>query len=116
MFAAAPALAQEQAAPEDNTYIHFFVVPTAASEGSTFHEKITGLKKMLIAKAGGYTELGPSHGGHLRGDGNINRQDNISFVVACTRDLREELTTYIHEHFGQERPFVLVMRGWCSLY
>ncbi|TVM19461.1 hypothetical protein DPQ33_03635 [Oceanidesulfovibrio indonesiensis] len=115
-FASGIACAQDASALDDNAYVHFFVVPTTAAKGNTFHEEIISLKKMLIDRAGGFTELGPSHGGHLRADGNINRQDNISFVVAADEDLRDELVPYIHEHFGQEKPFVLVMRGWCSLY
>lgn len=116
LFVAGLACAQEASAPDDNAYVHFFVVPTTAPKDHTFHEEIIGLKKMLIDRAGGFTELGPSHGGHLREDGNIHRQDNISFVVASTVDMRDELVTYIREHFGQKEPFVLVMRGWCSLY
>jgi hypothetical protein len=115
-FAASPAAAQSERAAEDNAYVHFFVVPATAAEGRTFHEEIIGLKKMLLDRAGGYTELGPSHGGHLRDNGNIARQDNISFVVSSTEDLREELTAYIRSHFGEDQPYVLVMRGWCSLY
>lgn len=117
LCAVRPAMAQNATAGvDDNTYVHFFVVPATAPEGHAFHEEIIALKKMLIDRAGGFTQLGPSHGGHLRPNGNIERQDNISFVVASTEDMRQELVDFIHKHFNEDQPFVLVTRGWCSLY
>ncbi len=112
----ANATAQPADIPQENAYIHFFVAPVQARDGVTLHEELIALKKMLINTAGGYTELGASHGGSLQPNGHIARQDNISFVVAAREDLSEQIATFLSIHFQEKQPFILVMRGNCSLY
>ncbi|WP_027185117.1 hypothetical protein [Desulfovibrio inopinatus] len=97
-------------------YIHFFVVPSAIPGENNVAKQITDLKKMLIKVAGGYTELGLTHGGSVKTDGNIELENNFSFVVTAKTDISQELSAFIKKHFKSKAPFIVTWPANVSIY
>ncbi|GAB7081609.1 hypothetical protein [Megalodesulfovibrio paquesii] len=98
---------------QDNAYIHFFVVPT---QGTQSAKALEAMREHLVALAGGFTELGTAPGGERQPDGQEGRQVNAAFLVAAPENLSRQIEAYVATHFKEERPFVLVWQGQCSLY
>ena len=99
---------------ESRVYVHFFVVPAAVKSGKNLSEELTTLRQKLVSLAGGYTELGPSRGGSKGPNGEVETEDNYSFLVAAPKNITAELKKYIPEHFATEHPFVLVWEAASS--
>ncbi len=97
-------------------YVHFFVVPSLVPGVNHIAGQITDLKKMLIKIAGGYTELGLSHGGAVKKDGNIELENNFSFVVTSKTDISQELASFIKQRFKSKHPFIVTWPANISIY
>ena len=61
-------------------FIHFVVLPVASDDDP----RVLEFKKMALALAGGFTELGATSGGSMHKDG-VHQEDNISFIVGAEK-------------------------------
>ena len=99
-----------QAAETAPCFTHFVVVDSVLPDGTDSAEAIRAFEKEVITMAGGFTELGVSRGGSLV-NGEVEYQQNISFVIAADRDISKELKTLSIKLFGGRGAFVLVWPG-----
>ncbi|ADU63164.1 MAG: hypothetical protein KUA35_04510 [Pseudodesulfovibrio sp.] len=90
--------------------VHFTVVPATMPDGSDAGPALEQFKAEVIKLAGGFTELGPSHGGSLRPDG-MHQSNNIAFLIGADKDLSAELKALTLRLFGETNVFILVWPG-----
>lgn len=108
----APAFFCRSVCAESSVYVHFFVVPESVKEGKNLTDELAKLREKLVSLAGGYTELGPSHGGSREPDGRVETQkSNFSFLVSAPKNITAELEEYIPQHFATKHPFILVWQA-----
>lgn len=97
--------------------VHLIVV-TGTIEGRDVQAELMKLKNLFLEKAGGFTELGATTGGEVKGlslgpqgvtkeGGVAQRGSNYTFLVSAQRDLAADFKAYITDRFKHE-PFILV--------
>lgn len=91
-------------------HTHIVVVDTALVDDAEAESAVLEFKKELIKLAGGYTFLGKSHGGELRGNEVVN-QDNMTFIVGAPKDISKELKALSIRIFHGNGAFILAHEG-----
>jgi hypothetical protein len=100
-----------QAADEQQPFIvHFVVVPGTMPDGSDSSPAIMEFRKEVLKLAGGYTELGQSHGGSLHG-GVVKQQENVSFIIGAKKDISPDLKAMTRKLFKGDGAFILSWPG-----
>ena len=92
------------------THIHLVVVPETLDDGSSSEDAVVQFEKEVIRLAGGFTELGASRGGDIV-DGDVEYQDNISFLIGADRDISRELHKLTIKLFGGSGAFIMAWPG-----
>jgi len=98
----------ESGAEPDRMYIHFFVAPKHMPDGTPAEEQIQALRLWLAREGGGYTELKDAPGGWIDGEGNLQTEEQVAFLVSAPMNLKEAVRQYMIRNFGQSLPYVLV--------
>ncbi len=106
-LACVPNVSASEPAP---AYVHMVVVSATLSDGSSSEDAVLAFEKAVIEMAGGFTKLGSSSGGILRGD-TVEHQQNVTFMVAGQKDLSKELKTLTLKLFGGDGGFILAWPG-----
>lgn len=91
-------------------YVHMVVVSATLTDGSSSADSVLAFEKAVIEMAGGFTRLGSSSGGILKGD-TVEHQQNVTFMVAGQKDLSEELKALTLKLFGGDGGFILAWPG-----
>lgn len=91
-------------------FIHMVVIPDTLADGSSTEDLIDTFQKGIISLAGGFTELGPSQGGELV-NGEVEYQDNVTFLVGAPTDISAELHKLSLKLFGEPGAFVMAWPG-----
>ncbi len=85
---------------------YFIVVPLELPNGSPTDTQRKSLERWMADRAGGYTRLGPCHGGWRDGD-RIVEEDHVAYFLRGPAGLKPELERIITEEFQQREPFVV---------
>ena len=96
---------------DSEVYVHFLVVPSKTKGARSITKALASLKTKLAELAGGYTHLGPTDGGYLNAKGNLERENNFSFIVASPKNISSEIEKYVAENFATEKPYILVWKA-----
>ncbi|WP_319542857.1 hypothetical protein [uncultured Pseudodesulfovibrio sp.] len=92
------------------TYVHMVVVSATLPDGSSSVNAVGAFEKAVIEMAGGFTRLGSSSGGLLKG-ATVDHQQNVTFIVAGQKDLSKELKALTLKLFGGDGGFILAWPG-----
>ena len=87
-------------------FIHFVVLPAASDDDP----RVLEFKKMALALAGGFTELGATSGGSMHKDG-VHQEDNLSFIVGAEKDITKDLKMLTKSLFGGKGAFIMSWPG-----
>jgi len=98
-----------QAAEQKPFVVHFVVVSETVPAGGDFATALTQFKSEVVKLAGGYTELGATHGSTLDSDG--KQEENISFIIGADKDITIELKELSKKLFGGDGAFILSWPG-----
>lgn len=90
--------------------IHYVVVPGVMPDGSDSSTAILEFKKEVVKLAGGYTELGQSHGGSIH-DGMVKQQENVSFIIGAKKDISKKIKSLTKKLFKGNGAFILCWPG-----
>lgn len=107
LIAAGWALVGETQSSPNTTHVYFFVAPALLPDGSSSDTEILALKTFLVETAGGYSGLGQSEGGWQNLQGKLETEINHPFFVSCPKDISNELSQFLHDHFGQSEPYII---------
>jgi len=103
-------VANTYAAEPAPTYVHMVVVSATLPDGSSSEDAVLAFEKAVIEMAGGFTRLGSSSGGILKGD-TVEHQQNVTFMVAGQKNMSNELKALTLKLFGGDGGFILAWPG-----
>ncbi len=91
-------------------FVHFVVVAKTLPDGSDSAPAVVEFKKEILKLAGGFTELGSTHGGSLK-DGIVKHRENLSFIIGAKKDISLELKALTKRLFQGDGAFILAWPG-----
>lgn len=85
---------------------YFFVVPQYLPDGKTTNRLQRRLERWLVAEAGGYTRIGPCHGGWTNGK-DLIEEDSVAYFLVGPVRMKPEIEQWIAQRFQQKATFVV---------